>query len=78
MVAVKMGDEDVVDEREMYVSSAQLQLCAFATIYHKEFVANSDNLWTCIVAGGRQCWTTTQYVYFERFHGVANLVIVWI
>ena len=44
VVAVKMGDEDVVDEREMYVSSAQLQLCAFATIYHKEFVANSDNL----------------------------------
>ena len=44
VVAVKMGDEDVVDEREMYVSSAQLQLCAFATIYHEEFVANSDNL----------------------------------
>jgi hypothetical protein len=44
MVAMKMGYEYVVYEREMHMPFAQLQLCAFAAVYHELFVANSDNL----------------------------------
>ena len=44
VVAVQVRYEYVVYEREMNVVAAQLQLCTFATVYHKEFVACSYNL----------------------------------
>jgi hypothetical protein len=75
MVAMQVRNEDVVYEREMYVSSAQLQLCAFSTVYHEQFVPDFYNLGTWVVSCCRQGRATAQYMYFERFHSTANLVI---
>ena len=75
MVAMQVRNEDVVYEREMYVSAAELQLCTFATIYHELFVPDFYNLGTWVVSCCWQGRTTAQYMYFERFHSMANLVI---
>ena len=68
MVAMQVRNEYMVDEREVYVLSAKLQLCTFATIYHELFVANSHYLGTGIVAGCGKRRPATEYVYFKWFH----------
>ena len=75
MVTVQVRYEDMVDEREMYVSPAELQLCALSAINHEKLVAYPDNLRTGVVAGGGECRSAAQYMYFERFHSTANLSI---
>ena len=75
MVAVQVRYEDVVYEREVYVISAQLHLCALAAVNHELLVPNLHNLCTRIVSCCRQCRTAAQYVYLEWFHSSANLAI---
>ena len=75
VVAVQVRYEDVVDEREVYVATAQLHLCALAAVHHKLLVAYLYNLRTCIVACCRQCRAAAQYMYLEWFHSDANLLI---
>ena len=68
VVAMQMGYEYVVYEREMNVVAAELQLCAFAAVNHELLVAYSYHLRTCIVACGRQCRPTPQYMYLKCLH----------
>jgi hypothetical protein len=59
VVAMQVRNENVVDEREVYVLFAQLQLRAFAAVNHELLVPNFHNLCRGIVSCCGQCRTTT-------------------
>jgi hypothetical protein len=59
VVTMQVRNEDVVDEREVYVITAQLQLRAFAAVNHELLVPNFYNLCRGIVSCCGQCRTTT-------------------
>lgn len=52
VVAVEVGDEDGVESGEFELGAAQLELGAFATVYHIEFFSDVDDLGGGVVAGG--------------------------
>ena len=68
VVAMEVGDEDVVEPRELQLASTQLHLGAFATIYHEEFVAHVEHLRRGIVACGGQSRPAAKNMQFELFH----------
>jgi hypothetical protein len=44
MITMQMGYKDMIKARELQLTLSELQLRTFATIYHKEFIANVHNL----------------------------------
>ena len=58
VVAMQVRNEDVVYEREMYMSATHLQLRSLSTVNHKLLVANLHYLRTGIVTCGGQRRTT--------------------
>ena len=69
VVAVEVGDEDVVEPRELQPTLAQLQLGTLATIYHEKLVAHVEHLRGGIVARGGQGRPAAEDMQFELFHG---------
>ncbi|OAV68668.1 hypothetical protein Barb6_02089 [Bacteroidales bacterium Barb6] len=59
VVAVQMGDKDMIQPAELHPHVTHLQLGSLAAVYHIQFVAQVDNLGRREMAGGRQSRAAT-------------------
>ena len=70
MVAVQVGNKDVVQTREFELLLSKLQLRSFGTINHKEFVAHIKHLRGGIVARCGQSTATAEDVKVKFLHSL--------
>ena len=68
MVAVQVGNEDMVEMREFEPGTAHLQLRPLSAVDHIEFFAHIDDLRRGKVAHGGKCRPAAQNRQFELFH----------
>ena len=60
MVAVQVGDEDMVQARELQAGFPKLELRPFATINHEKFVPHVEHLRGGDMPRGGQCRTASE------------------